>query len=74
MIKKLRVVFTTDASGNYHTAKEWIMEAEENSKEFNYEISLSPGMLYNFEIEVEYATNLSDVFDFLRFEWYYTEG
>ena len=50
------------------------MEAEENNKELNYEILRSPGMLYNFEIEVENATNLSDVFDFLRLEWYYTEG
>ena len=73
-IKKLRVVFTTGAGGNYHTAKEWTMEANENNKEFNYEISLTPGMLYNFEMEVENATNLSDVFDFLRLEWYYTEG
>ena len=41
-------------------AKGWTMEATENNKEFNYEISLTPGKLYNFEMEVKNAT--SDVF------------
>ena len=31
-------------------------------------------MLYNFKVEIDNVTNLGDVFDFLRVEWYYTEG
>lgn len=72
-IGKLKIVYSADGT-NYSTIQEHTIEANKNYKELTTIFALSPGMLYNFEVEIYNVANLGGVIDFLRVEWYYTEG
>ena len=72
-VKKFKIMYSADGT-NYSTIQEHTIEANKNYKELTTNFTLSPQMLYNFKVEIDNVTNLGDVFDFLRVEWYYTEG
>ena len=72
-VKKFKIMYSADGT-NYFTIQEHTIEANKNYKELTTNFTLSPQMLYNFKVEIDNVTNLGDVFDFLRVEWYYTEG
>ena len=59
---------------NYSVVKEWTIEPNQKFKQLVTNFTLSRGTFYNFEIEIEGVTNLGDVFDFIRLEWYTAEG
>ena len=59
---------------NYSVVKEWTMEPGQKFKQLITNFTLSRGTIYNFEVEIEGVTNLGDVVDFIRLEWYTAEG
>ena len=71
--KKFKIVYTANGV-NYSVVKEWTIEPNQKFKQLVTNFTLSRGTFYNFEIEIEGVTNLGDVFDFIRLEWYTAEG
>ena len=64
-VKKFKTVYSANGI-NYDALQEYTIEANKNYKELIVNFMLSPGISYNFEVEIDNVRNHGDVFKFLQ--------
>ena len=64
-VKKFKIVYSANGI-NYDALQEYTIEANKNYKELIVNFMLSPGISYNFEVEIDNVRNHGDVFKFLQ--------
>ena len=68
-VKKFKIVYSANGI-SYDALQEYTIEANKNYKELIVNFMLSPGISYNFEVEIDNVRHHGYVFKFLKVWWY----